>query len=223
MSLSPYVALYAQELNRRLCLEIEISETRQDLDRVISHVESLQNQNTLLQNQITELSNAESTESLLLSLQQENEALRAQLSSVQSNSDVSRAKVRESESLSDCPKRSSDLETDNQRLHRQVSELNKTLKEDQKRIENLYLECGNLSGKLNEAMELMEKYKTGYMNMKRRNDTLEKPRVVIQQVDQLTKSSGYYKCRQIHATFKQRCDRQRSQAVHRRPASAAEG
>ena len=195
MNLSPYVALYAQELNRRLCLEIEISETRQDLDRVISHVGSLQNQNTFLQNQITELSNAESTESLLLSLQQENEALRAQLSSAQSNSDVSRAKTRESESLSDCPKRSNDLETENLRLHRQIAELTKTLKEDQKRIENLHMECGSLSGKLNEAMELMEKYKTGYMNMKRRNDTLDRSRMVIQQVDQLTKSSGYYKCR----------------------------
>ena len=190
--MSPYVLLYAQEFNRRLSLETEMCEIRQDLDRVIAHAESLKENNQLLQDQVDKLSKSESAESLLLSLQQENEALRAQLNSLNPSELIH--KSYESGSLADDSTQPDDLEIENQRLQIRYLELQKTTKEDQKRIENLHMECGNLSAKLNEAMELMEKYKTGYMNMKRRNDVLDKPRVVIQQVDGLTKSSGYYKC-----------------------------
>ena len=83
-------------------------------------------------------------------------------------------------------------------LTNRIKEFQLITAEDQRRIENLYQECGNLSGKLNESMELMEKYKTGYINLKRKNEQLEKTRSLEQSVNALTPTSGSLNCECRH-------------------------
>lgn len=54
-----------------------------------------------------------------------------------------------------------------------IKELEATSEEDRQRIDQLLNECKTLSGQVNEENEEKEKYKTGYVNMKRRIDKME--------------------------------------------------
>ena len=59
-------------------------------------------------------------------------------------------------------------------LQATLREYESIMDEDKTRIENLCEECSSLSSRMNEENEVLEKYKTGYVNMKKRLEVMEK-------------------------------------------------
>ena len=79
-------------------------------------------------------------------------------------------------------------------LRATLLEYQSIIEEDKIRIEHLCEECTSLSGRMNEESESLEKYKTGYMNMKKRLEVVEKT-VDVEPEGSLNEWSGFYRCK----------------------------
>ena len=181
-------------------MEAEIEETGNDLERVLAQYEEIQKQNHDLQDRFASLSQTLATTVGLNAdtLLKENNELKTQLSALTSqyNDQLEMRRVSNTNE-EEWRKEKENFRMRVDELTNRITELQLITSEDQNRIENLYQECGNLSGKLNDSMELMEKYKTGYINLKRKNEQLEKTRSLEQSVNSLSSTSGSLNCRNM--------------------------
>ena len=186
--------LYAQERRRRFQSDLDVRDLRNDLDNVFRHNEEVEKQNAELTSKLASTSTS-SSEVDVASIQKENESLRAQVDSLTHEcEDLQKLRRDSNTNQEEWKKEREEYKMNATGLKNQIEELEIITKEDQRRIENLYKECSNLSGKLNESMELMEKNKTGYMNMKRRLEHAEKAYALAQAVNGLSSSSGSLNC-----------------------------
>ena len=78
-------------------------------------------------------------------------------------------------------------------LRNRVKELELIVKEDEQRIKNLCEECRDLNVRYTNESILMEKYKIGYTNVKKRNENTKK-QCVERIVNELNSESRYYRC-----------------------------
>lgn len=181
--------MYAQERQSYLNLNQEMDKRDKDIDNMINLVDALKQENESLHQQIEsdyEITNqARDLERINQELQEQVNSLTAQVI------DLKRV-TRESDSvLNNWQKEKEEMELEKTMLRNQMKSLEIEVNEDKKRINLLHEECESLSVKLNETMELMEKYKTGYVNIKRRADNVEK-RVVVSDAGGLNHSSLSY-------------------------------
>lgn len=181
--------MYAQERQSYLNLKQEMDKRDRDIDNMINLVDALRQENESLHQQIEsdyEVTNqARDLERINQDLQEQVNTLTEQVI------DLKRV-TRESDSvLNNWQKEKEEMELEKNMLRNQMKTLEIELNEDKKRIGLLHEECESLSVKLNETMGLMEKYKTGYVNIKRRADNVEK-RVVVSEAGGLNHSSLSY-------------------------------
>lgn len=164
---------------------------------MLAQNEEMQRQNLDLQDRFASLSQTLTTSVGVNAdvLLKENQELKAQLAAMtnQYNDQLEMRRVSDTNE-EEWRKEKENFKMRVDELTNRIKEFQLITAEDQRRIENLYQECGNLSGKLNESMELMEKYKTGYINLKRKNEQLEKTRSLEQSVNALTPTSGSLNC-----------------------------
>ena len=78
-------------------------------------------------------------------------------------------------------------------LRNRVKELELIVKEDEQRIKKLCEECRELNTRFTNESVLMEKYKIGYNNVKKRSENAKK-QFVERIVNELNDESCYYRC-----------------------------
>ncbi|KAK8812573.1 hypothetical protein WA538_003787 [Blastocystis sp. DL] len=161
VEVNPFVLAYAHECHRRLQLDRELLDIKGDSERLLKHADSLEQKLKGLENpsaRIVEL------EEQCKALQEENNALNARVQAYSNIDGVEGGELR---------KRCREQEFEISKYQECIKELEATSEEDRQRIDQLLNECKTLSGQVNEENEEKEKYKTGYVNMKRRIDKME--------------------------------------------------
>ncbi|KNB44235.1 hypothetical protein JH06_1770 [Blastocystis sp. subtype 4] len=177
---SPYVAEYAKERHRRFLLERELQENKEDLERVLDHSSSLEKALMVYQDQSKP---QPSCEDLVNEIQRLNEKIR----------DLEESTQERTQSPSRWSRKQEEIEVEFASLQATLREYESVMKEDKMRIEHLCEECTGLSSRMNEENEVLEKYKTGYVNMKKRLEVIEK-NVEIESKTELNEWSGSYRC-----------------------------
>ena len=177
---SPYVAEYAKERQRRFLLERELQENKEDLERVLDHSSSLEKALMVYQDQSKP---QPSCEDLVNEIQRLNEKIR----------DLEESTQERTQSPSRWSRKQEEIEVEFASLQATLREYESVMKEDKMRIEHLCEECTGLSSRMNEENEVLEKYKTGYVNMKKRLEVIEK-NVEIESKTELNEWSGSYRC-----------------------------
>lgn len=181
--------MYASERHQRFYLEQDVDSSQTDIERMSSFVDELKKEIQDLRTQLAITQKGDCYERCE-KLAQQNQDLQNQVDSL-TNQLIDLKKVtRDSDSLLDrWQKEKEDMEQERITFRSCIKELEICCEEGKKRIDVLHEECRSLSTKLNDSMELMEKYKTGYTNLKRRMDTSEKTKVVMTETTDLSPSS----------------------------------
>ena len=178
--LSPYIAEYAKERHRRFLLERELQENKEDLERVLDHSSSLEKALVVYRDQ----SNPQpSCEDLIKEIQHLNNKIQ----------DLEMSTRERVQSPSRWSRKQEEIEVEFASLQATLREYESVMEEDKIRIEHLCEECTGLSSRMNEENEILEKYKTGYVNMKKRLEAMEK-NMEIESKTELSELSGSYRC-----------------------------
>ena len=166
-----------------------------DMQRMLDINNTLKEENQLLQKEIThscERGDIYTTERCQ-ELEQMNQALQDQVASLNAQLTRLSETKRESDSmLADWKREKEEMEIEMITIKNQMQELVNENEEDKKRLDFLYEECKALSSKLDTTMETMEQYKIAYKNVKKRNESNERMKVVVNEAGGLTSSSLSY-------------------------------
>lgn len=169
-----------------------MEETKTDLEQMISLVDKLTNTNKELQNQLDQMDHKEIT-SQYIELEKQNKELEEQVKSLTEQVIDLKRTTRESDSQLDILQKEREAyELDVFTMKNYMKEMEIEKNEDKKRLDFLHEECESLSTQLNEAIELTEKYKTGYMKYKQRLNSPERTRVIVKDSSILSPTSMIY-------------------------------